>query len=82
LCIAISGLDIHKKQNPHGYGEGSFLNEFTFDYFLSILFEIPPIQVELTGAVGVGDKLKETDIEKQRRILRYTVLNLHIRRMT
>jgi hypothetical protein len=50
-----------------GNGEGSFLIEFTFDYFLSILDKIPPIQVELTGAVGVGDKLKETDIEKQQR---------------
>jgi len=50
-----------------GKGTGTLLMEFILDYIKSTLGFIPPIQVELTGAVGLGETYKATPINKQKK---------------
>ena len=50
-----------------GKGTGSLLMEFLLDYIKSTLGFIPPIQAELTGAVGLGETFKSTPINKQKK---------------
>lgn len=46
-------------------GIGSELMDFLFHFLKSTLGFIPPVQVELTGAVGMGHTYKATPINKQ-----------------
>jgi hypothetical protein len=46
-------------------GIGSQLMDFLFHYLETTLGFIPPVQVELTGAVGIGHTYKTTPINKQ-----------------
>ena len=41
--------------------------EFLLDYLETTLEFIPPIQAELTGAVGLGETFKSTPINKQKK---------------
>ena len=50
-----------------GKGTGSLLMEFLIDYLETTLEFIPPIQAELTGAVGLGETFKSTPINKQKK---------------
>ena len=50
-----------------GKGTGTLLMEFLLDYLETTLEFIPPIQAELTGAVGLGETFKSTPINKQKK---------------
>jgi hypothetical protein len=49
-----------------GKGKGSELMKFLLNYIDSLLGYIPPIQAELTGAIGMNTTYKETPISKQK----------------
>ena len=51
-------------------GTGSLIMEFLLDYIKSTLGFIPPIQAELTGAVGLGETYKATPVNKQKKFFK------------
>ena len=53
-----------------GKGTGSLLMEFLLDYIKSTLGFIPPMQAELTGAVGLGETYKSTPINQQKKFFK------------
>lgn len=55
------------KPENHGNGIGSFLMETFENIVIEIIGELPRIELECTGGLGIGDNFQSTPIEEQRK---------------
>lgn len=55
------------KPENHGNGIGSFLMEIFENIVIEIIGELPRIELECTGGLGIGDNFQSTPIEEQRK---------------